>query len=180
MSKHGFSGRAVRTAWIRVLVLAGLLLTLYAPRAGAQVTLGGHIGASLPIVTSSTFGNTNLGDDFKIGIPVGITLRGTGRLAFDFELDTRIEATPRVTTLTVHPGLIWDLGNDFGAGIRAAFDVNSAQLGFTPLVNHSWPTSHSLFRAYFLEFRVPVRFSRPTFGPDSNSVSFSIHGGVEF
>lgn len=161
-------------------VLAGLWLVGHTPPAEAQVTLGGHIGAAVPIVTTSTFGNTYLGDDFSIGIPMGITLRGTGSMAFDLELVPQIEATPRLTTLTVHPGIIWDLGNDFGAGVRAAFEIGSAGIGFTPLINHSWPTSHSLFRAYFLELRVPVLWSRPTFGPDSSSVSFDVHGGVSF
>jgi hypothetical protein len=161
-------------------LLAGLWLVGHPARTEAQVTLGGHIGASLPIVTTSTFGNTYLGDNFSIGIPMGITVRGTGNLAFDLELVPQIESTPRLTTLTVDPGLIWDLGNDFALGVRAGFDIGSAGLGFTPLVSHSWPTSRSLFRAYFLELRIPVRWSRPTFGPDSSSVSFDVHGGVSF
>jgi hypothetical protein len=165
---------------LAIWIVAFVSLTAFGPAAEAQVTVGGHIGASLPIVTTTTFGTFDLGDDFSIGFPMGITLRGTGSMAFDLELLPTIETTPRLTPLTIHPGLIWDIGNDFGAGVRAAFEVSSSRVGFTPLLSHSWPTSHSLFSAYVLEFRVPVRFNRPTFGPGSSSVAFEVVGSVSF
>jgi hypothetical protein len=52
------------------------------------LTVGGHIGFVLPLVTQSG-GQTinNLTDQFSIGFPLGITLKGSGRIAFDFEVD---------------------------------------------------------------------------------------------
>ena len=101
-------------------------------------------------------------------------------MAYDLELVPGVRGTPRLTTLTVHPGLVWDVGNNLGAGIRAAFDVNSPQWGFTPLVNRSWPLNDSLFKAFFVEAVLPVRFNRPTNGPATNPVGFGTHFGVAF
>jgi hypothetical protein len=54
-------------------------------------TLGGHIGLVLPMVTHSGGQTTNdLTDAFAVGFPVGITVKGTGRLAFDLEFVPQI------------------------------------------------------------------------------------------
>src|SRR5260370_19797276 len=124
----------MRRTWI---ILAALATTLAGrvPLAQAQdgITMGGHIGFVLPLVTHSG-GQTinNLADQFSIGFPVGVTFKGSGRMAFDMELVPFINtAPPRQTTLTVHPGLVWNLGHGWGAGGRLAFDVNSSDWGFT-------------------------------------------------
>src|ERR1035437_9946107 len=118
-----------------------VLLAVVAPLAQAQSNVRGHIGFVLPMVTRAGGQTTNdLADAFSIGFPMGITIKGQGRMAFDLELVPAIHTlAPRENSLTVHPGLVWNLGHGFGAGVRAAFDVNSATYGFTPLVNHSWP-----------------------------------------
>src|ERR1700680_3632429 len=60
-----------------------------APQAQAQTqtgkTLGGHIGFVLPLVTHSGGQTTSLGDAPAVGFPVGITIKGSGRTAFDLE-----------------------------------------------------------------------------------------------
>jgi hypothetical protein len=157
-----------------------------APQAQAQkgLTLGGHIGFVLPLVTHSG-GQTinNLSDQFAVGFPVGVTFKGTGRLAFDLEFVPQINtAAPRLTTLTVHPGLLWNLGHGYTVGGRVAFDVNNPTWGFTPLVNKSWPIGHKngFFKAYFVEADLPVRFSRPVGAPATNAVTFAMHTGVAF
>jgi hypothetical protein len=157
-----------------------------APQAQAQKgpTLGGHIGFVLPLVTHSG-GQTinNLTDQFAVGFPVGITFKGTGRMAFDLELVPQINtAAPRLTTLTVHPGLLWNLGHGYTVGGRVAFDVNNPTWGFTPLVNRSWPIKrkNSFFKAYFVEADLPVRFSRPVGAPATNAVTFAMHTGFSF
>jgi hypothetical protein len=173
-------------AWISLTLLAATTLAGRVALAQAQEgpTLGGHMGFVLPLVTHSggqTINNT--ADQFSIGFPVGITVKGKGRTAFDLELVPFINtARPRTNSLTIHPGLIWSLGHGFGAGVRAAFDVNTATWGFTPLVNHSWPIKRegSLFKAYFLEADLPVRFNRPVAGPMTNAVTFAMHFGVAF
>ena len=123
---------------------------------------------------------TNIADHFSIGFPLGITFKGSGRVAYDLELVPGVQGTPRVTSLTVHPGFVWDAGHSFGVGLRAAFDVNSPQWGFTPLVNHSWPITDSFFKAYFVEAVLPVRFNRQTFGPKTTPVTFGLHFGLGF
>jgi hypothetical protein len=90
------SGR--RGAWVVFVVLA--------------TTLGGHIGYVLPMVTHSGGQTTN---DLTDAFAVGITVTGSGRLAFDLEFVPQINTQkPRLTTLTVHPGLIYGLGHGFG------------------------------------------------------------------
>ena len=195
----------MRRAWIGLAVLATALAgraslaqeqESSAPQAQAQgsntpqaqphkgPTLGGHIGFVIPMVTHSG-GQTinNLTQQFAVGFPVGITVKGSGRTAFDLELVPQINtAGTRITTLTVHPGLIYSLGHGWAAGGRLAFNVNDPSWGFTPLVNHSWPIKHNngLFKAYFVEADLPVRFSRPVGAPATNAVTFAMHFGVAF
>ena len=146
-------------------------------------TVGGHIGFVLPLVTHSGGQTTSLADQPAVGFPVGITVKGTGRTAFDLEFVPQYNATgQRLTTLTVHPGLIYSLGHGYAVGLRAAFVVDNPTVGFTPLVNKSWPIKHnnSLFKAYFVEADLPVRFSRPVGAPATNAVTFAMHFGVAF
>jgi hypothetical protein len=158
-----------------------------APQAQAKEqkgpTLGGHIGFLLPLVTHSGGQTTSLGDAPAVGFPTGITVKGSGPMAFDFEFVPQYNATgTRQTTLTLHPGLIYGLGHGWAVGLRAAFVVDQATVGFTPLVNHSWPIKrkNSLFKAYFVEADLPVRFSRPVGAPPTNAVTFAMHTGVAF
>src|SRR5260370_11435814 len=95
----------MRRAWIVLAVLATTLAGR-APLAQAQEqkgpTLGGHIGFVLPLVTHSG-GQTinNLAEQFAVGFPVGITVKGSGRTAFDLELVPQINtAGQRLTTLS--------------------------------------------------------------------------------
>ena len=150
--------------------------------ASAQDTLGGHIGFVLPLVTHSGGQTTTISDSFSIGFPMGITVKGKGRMAFDLELVPSIQDTPRQVGLLVHPGLVWGIGHGFAVGARGAFDVNTAQFGFTPLVNKSWPikSENSFFKSYFAEAVLPVRFNRPTGFPATNAVTFGIHFGLGF
>jgi hypothetical protein len=185
--------REMRKAWMGLAVL-GAAAAVGTPLAQAQAqsqsqsqdnpTLGGHIGFVLPLVThvgGQTINDT--ADQFSIGFPIGVTVKGSGRMAFDFELDPFINtARPRQTTLTVAPGLVWNVGHGWGVGMRAAFDVNNSSWGFTPLVNHSWPIrrEHSFFKAWFIEGDLPVRFNRPVTAPATNAVTFAVHVGLGF
>jgi hypothetical protein len=154
------------------------------PQAPKGPTLGGHIGVLFPLVTHSG-GQTinNLADQLAVGFPVGITVKGSGRTAFDLEFVPQYNGTgQRLTTLTIHPGLIYSLGHGYAVGLRAAFVVDNPTVGFTPLVNKSWPIKHnnSLFKAYFVEADLPVRFNRPVGAPPTNAVTFAMHFGVAF
>jgi len=158
-----------------------------APQAQAQAqkgpTLGGHIGFLLPLVTQSGGQTTSLADAPAVGFPVGITVKGGGRTAFDLEFVPQYNATgSRLTTLTIHPGLIYGLGHNWAVGLRAAFVVDQPTVGFTPLVHKSFPikNKHDLLKAYFVEADLPVRFNRPTNAPATNAVTFAMHFGVSF
>ena len=56
-------------------------------------TLGGHIGFVLPLVTHSGGQTTSLGDAPAVGFPTGITVKGSGPMAFDFEFVPQYNAT---------------------------------------------------------------------------------------
>jgi len=166
------------------LALALFLTALFGtltPSAVGQTRIAGHIGFVLPLVAHSDGSTTTLADGFSIGFPTGITLKGPGRLAFDMELVPSIQKSPRSVTLTVHPGFVEAVGHGFAVGVRAAFVVDSSTYGFTPLVNKSWPIEKpGLFKAYFFEADLPVRFDRPTGGSATTPVTFAMHFGVGF
>jgi hypothetical protein len=194
----------MRRAWIVLAVLATTLAgrgplaqaqesSSGPPQAQAQApqaqapkgpTLGGHIGFVLPLVTRSGGQTTSLADAPAVGFPTGITVKGSGPMAFDFEFVPQYNATgTRQTTLTLHPGLIYGLGHGWAVGLRAAFVVDQPTVGFTPLVNKSFPIKHrngGLLKAYFVEADLPVRFNRPVGAPATNAVTFATHFGVSF
>jgi hypothetical protein len=167
-----------------VLVVLATTLASRALQAQEQKgpTLGGHIGFVLPLVTDSSGNVTSLADAPAVGFPMGITVKGSGRTAFDLEFVPQYNATgQRLTTLTVHPGVLWGFGGTWAAGIRAAFDVNQPTVGFTPLLHKNFPIkNHGLLKAYFVEADLPVRFNRPTNAPATNAVTFAMHFGVAF
>jgi len=173
--RHGMKRQAARLVTAQVL-----MLLVGAAAAKAQDRLGGHMGFVLPLVTHAGGDTTNLSDNFSIGFPIGITVKTASRMAFDLEFVPLIQDSPRQVSLTVHPGLIWGIGHGFAVGARLAFDVNSPQFGFTPLLNKSWPIEHSFFKAYFVEADLPVRFNRPVGGPATNPVTFAMHFGLGF
>ncbi len=178
--------RKRKTVSRKVLGVASVALVMSlvgaVPAATAQDNMGGHIGFVLPLVTRAGGQTTSLADSFSIGFPLGVTFKGKGRMSYDLELVPAIQNSPRQVNLTVHPGLVWGLGHNWGAGMRIAFDVNSPQFGFTPLVNKSWPIKvpNSFFKAYFAEAVLPVRFNRPVGGPSTNPVTFGVHFGLGF
>src|SRR5262249_20390922 len=108
-------------------MLLSAVAVLAGPAAQAQDGLGGHIGFVLPLVTHAGGQTTNLGDNFSIGFPMGITIKGTGKTAFDLELVPAIQDSPRQVSLTVHPGLLYSIGRNWAVGTRLAFDINSSQ-----------------------------------------------------
>jgi hypothetical protein len=177
--------RMGQTIWARgpvvgTLVLVSLVGT--AATASAQVTVGGHVGFVIPWVTHAGGQTTSIADDFQIGFPIGVTFKGQGRMALDLEMVPSISDKPRAVALTVDPGVVWGLSHDVGIGIRMAFDVNSSQFGFIPLVNKSWEFKEpkGIFKRFFIEADLPVKFNRPTGGTSTNPVTFATHFGLGF
>jgi hypothetical protein len=166
--------------WIPSAILL-LSLAGWAPLARAQEkSVGGHIGFGFPLVTHDGGNVTTLGDSFQMSLPVGITVRGSGRMFFDFEFVPHVVDKPREITLTVNPGILWKLGRGWSAGCRVGFDINSSQFGPTPLVIKSWPIEHSFFNSYFVEADFVFRFNRPVVGPSTNPFTYNMVFGVGF
>ena len=165
---------------IRLVVFGAIGLCLAASAATAQDRLGGHFGVVFPLVTHANGETTNIGDDFKIGFPMGITVKTSDRYAFDLEvvpvLDPQ-ENSPIGVPLTIHPGVLRSLGNSWTAGLRMAFDIGGASWGFTPLLNKGFPMGG---HAYFIEFVVPIRFQDDSVGDTHSAVTFGVHLGLGF
>jgi hypothetical protein len=182
MKRIGFGAlTAVALGGIGLSVVTGL-----SQSARAQDFLSGHIGVAFPIVThSSTTGTTTIGDSFNILFPFGVGVRPEGwPVVLDFEFVPEVHPSSRSTTLLVHPGVILPLPNDWAVGMRAAFEINQNSVGFTPLVNKSFPVTGHKFK-WFVEGDLPVRFVRvnnpfPARPIDSTTVGFVLHLGLAF
>jgi hypothetical protein len=116
--------RSVLRDSIRPVVLGAIGLWLAPSAARAQDRLGGHFGVVFPLVTRANGNTTNVGDDFKVGFPMGITVKKSD-YAFDLEVVPALDPQdngPIGVPLTIHPGVLRSLGNAWTAGLRMAFD----------------------------------------------------------
>jgi hypothetical protein len=164
-----------------VLRLIGIAMaTLILPvQAGAQDRLGGHFGAVLPLVTRANGDTTTIADDFKLGFPMGVTVKTSNQWAFDLELVPVIDDDPLFVSLTVHPGIIRSLSGGYAAGLRMAFDVNQPSWGFTPLLNRAFPVRGHAY-AFFVEGVVPIRFQQDASRANHTSIGLAVHVGAGF
>src|SRR5437899_9734721 len=96
-----------------------LLLILFAlavPASSmAEDRLGGHFGVVFPLVTRVGGETTTISDQFKLGFPMGITVKTADTWAFDLEL-VPVVTSDRFVSLTVHPGVVHSLAHLLGAG----------------------------------------------------------------
>jgi hypothetical protein len=175
---------AVQGRWRHVtsVMIGGLAAVLLcAASASAQDRVGAHFGAVFPLVTHVNGDTVNIGDDFKIGFPMGITIKTSGTVAFDLELVPALDPVkngPTNVTLTVHPGILKGLGNGWTLGGRMAFDINGNSWGFTPLINKGFP--HGAV-TYFIEGVLPIRFQDdPLVNETHTAVTVGVHVGVAF
>ena len=156
-------------------LLAIVALGIATP-ATAQDRIGGHFGAVIPIVSHAGGATTTLNDEFKIGFPTGITVKNDSKWAFDLEF-VPVVTSNRFASLTLHPGVIRSLPNNFAGGVRMAFDVRESSWGFTPLLNHGFPVGRL---TYFVEGVVPIRFQENAAGRNQTSIGLAAHVGVGF
>jgi len=91
--------------------LAMIPLLALAPAAGAQITVGGHVGVVIPWVTYSGGKTTNQFDAYNIGFPLGVTFKGQGRFAVDLEMIPSVNQT-RIDNLVADPGVLYTLNPD--------------------------------------------------------------------
>jgi hypothetical protein len=166
----------VKHRWFVFCSTLAVLTTLVSSPAAAQDRIGGHFGAVFPIVTRSEGTTTTIEDDFKVGFPMGITIKTTDVWAFDLEL-VPVISRQRFSSLTVHPGVVRALPKAFAAGMRMAFDVGAASWGFTPLLNHTFRGGR---QPYFIEAVLPIRFQQNDAGANHTSLGFGAHIGVGF
>jgi hypothetical protein len=163
---------------LKAVTLAALLSCLFAPAARAEDKIGGHFGVVFaPLVTSQDGGSIFSEGNFSLGFPMGITVKRPDKWAFDLEVVPGIGFDPLSTGLTVHPGVLRDMGNHWTAGLRFAIDVTGDAWGFTPLLNKGFPSGD---HALFVEAVVPIRFSEDAFGNGTSAIGFGLHFGVGF
>jgi hypothetical protein len=138
-----------------------------------ETRLGGHFGFVFPLVTSDGSDTMTINDDFAIGFPMGITVKKDGPWAFDLELVPSIN--DHDVELTVHPGVLYAIDENWTAGLRMGFDIQQSSWGFTPLINRKLydltESSH-----LFIELPVPIRIKED----DSVTVTFALHLGIGF
>ena len=135
--------------------------------------LGGHFGFVFPLVTSDGSDTVTIDDDFVIGFPMGITVKKEGPWAFDLELVPSIN--DHDVELTVHPGVLYAIDENWTAGLRMGFDIQQSSWGFTPLINRRLynltESSH-----LFIELPVPIRIEED----NSVNVTVALHLGIGF
>jgi len=154
--------------------LVALAFGLAAPLARADNRLGGHFGAVVaPLVSSKD--NSSIFDNFSIGFPMGITVKKSDKFAFDLEIVASIDSDPLSTGLTIHPGVLWGLSNNFTFGLRFAIDVTGDAWGFTPLLNKGFPYGGYTL---FAEAVAPIRFSQDVSGDNDTTIGLGIHVGI--
>jgi hypothetical protein len=174
-----------KTIWARGFVIGMFVVVSLlgsSAAANAQLTVGGHVGIQFPWVTHAGGTTTTIADRFQIGFPIGVTFKGQGPLALDLEMVPSIASSPQTVSLTVDPGVVWGLSHGIGLGMRMAFDTNSSQFGFIPLVNKSWDFKEpkGIFKRFFVEADFPFKFNRPVVGPSTNPFTFATHFGLGF
>jgi len=102
-------------------------------------------------------GRSACGWIFRLGSPLR---KWSHRLRLEFV--PQYNATgQRLTSLTIHPGLIYSLGHGFAVGGRLAFVVDNPTLGFTPLVNKSWPIKQTTACSKLTSSRQPASSFQP-------------------
>jgi len=171
--------RALRVATMH-LVLGVIVFGAGTSAASAQNRVGGHFGVVFPIVTRVDGETVDIGDDFQMAFPMGITVRKSDAFAFDLEVVAGLdfdEDEPVDVPLTIHPGVLLGLGGPWTGGLRMAFDIGGASWGFTPLLNLGLTAGE---QPYFVEFVFPIRFQDDDFGETTNSIGFGIHLGLGF
>jgi hypothetical protein len=164
----------------RHLVTAVMLLCLTASAVSAQNRIGGHFGVVFPLVTHANGETTNIGDDFSLGFPMGITIHTTDTVAFDLEVVPGLnpnEGESIGVPLTIHPGVLKKISGPWTGGLRMAFDIGSSSWGFTPLLNRGFALGK---QSYFVEFVLPIRFQDDANGGTHSAVTFGVHFGLGF
>jgi len=174
------------------------------PTAGGQAgtisPIGGHVGVAVPMVTfqgytSSAYAappldkTVTLSDQFNLAFPIGLTVKTSRRVSFDFEVVVSTKVDPAGSTdLTIDPGVIYDFG-PVAAGLRLAVPVGASPLaiGVIPLVHRGITKIGGA--TWFIEADFPIIYHASGAGDQPNGavgtnsmVAFSValHTGFGF
>lgn len=159
------------------IVPAALLVAVAPAGALPPPRVGGHVGLATQLVTIPSDGDTiDIGDQFNLIAPIGITVKLTDRFAIDFETQVVNPVEPSGTTsFVVAPGAIYDVG-PFALGLRVASEIGAdANVGLIPLINRGLvPVGAG---RWFVEAAFPsfVHAKSPDF-----TFSVVIHTGIGF
>lgn len=161
--------------------LLAIALMLASP-AGALAegrSIGGHVGIATPLVTVTEDDTTNIGDQFDLIVPIGITVKMSDRLAIDFETQvvSPIDPNEGPTGFVVAPGAVYNFG-PFAGGLRLAFQVgnDSSNVGLIPLINVGLvPVGQG---TWFVEAAFPTFVFLK--GPTDIAFNAVIHTGIGF
>ena len=166
--------RTIRAAHKMIFLSAALFLIAGSASNAQEKKIGGHFGFVVPLLTEVDGETITVDDDFVIGFPMGIGIKLSDRVTFDFELVPVVQDSPQEIDLVIHPGVIFSVGS-FAVGVRAAFEVDSNAWGFTPLIAKGWPIKGSSLN-YFVELDFPIRFRTD----DETAVGIAFHSGISF
>jgi len=171
---------------IHCLVLLLFLSDMEArPDSSILPGIGGHIGIVQPIASwkQNTISTINEQEFYSLGFPMGITLKkSSSPWAIDFEWVAFIKPnnkdtkSPYKLTSLWHPGILFSAGRGFTLGLRAAFELEADQFGFTPLINKAIKINQSI--NWFFEIVFPARW-----GPEkkeSFTQVLAVHTGISF
>jgi hypothetical protein len=129
-------GNKIRSFAVRLLAAGALAGVPAAALAQQGRSVGGHVGIATPLVTVTSDDTTDIGDNFVLAAPIGVTVKLSDRLAVDFEMVVQNPIDPRGDTkLVIDPGLIYNTG-PFALGLRIASAIGApANVGLIPLIN---------------------------------------------
>ena len=153
-------------------------------------TLGGHIGVAVPLITlqgytSSTYAapalqkSQTISDQFTLAFPIGITVKTSRRVSFDFEVVVQTSINPTGETgLTIDPGVIYDFG-PVAAGLRLAvpIGVTPAAIGLIPLLHRTIVDVKGA--SWFVEADFPTLY-HGSGAPVANNGATGTNSRVEF
>jgi hypothetical protein len=139
-------------------------------------SVGGHVGAATPLISVAKK-TTNIGDQFTLAHPMGVTVKLSDTVAVDFEAVMANPIHPTgSTSLTVDPGVVVAVG-PVALGLRVAWEVNAAtNFGLIPLINKGIVDFGSA--TWFVEAAFPT-FYRDVAG-DKYVFNVVLHTGVGF
>ena len=120
-------------------------------------TVGGHVGAALPILTIASPDNTFIGQDFvTVGVTPGITVHLDEHWSVDFEFiafNKWMNGTT-LTTFVVDPGVVYSFGS-VSAGLRVATEVGAPRnIALVPILVKPFALGKGI--SYFVELDLPM------------------------